>query len=360
MAKSACDCCDGSCAPGAEVECVSVKNTRLDCSFYDEDGNPKTSMIETYEDTHTKTTTKSIKTVVDPETQEETKECETAEVCSETTITETVTHSNGKTSTSSITYAADCTVTHDWDCGGSYNYSGPYLIDPATGQPQGTLTISGSWSRQDEECVWEGTYAWSLGGESGSGPADEPLGGGTASDGVVDPPPVQYSKVYAGDGVFSDWTTATYPPWPEDREEDFEFENGQGSSCTASRKKTEKTSIKYRIKHFPTISCYLKLWLLKKVTDKDGNETKTHPTKTWSGSGSPCFEKKTKPPGDESNREITSVSEISGDALELDSSAVVTLSKYSCLSDYIPADPEDNDPEKPNGFPNPAAELEAP
>jgi hypothetical protein len=145
---------------------------------------------------------------------------------------------------------------------------------------------------------------------------------------------------------------------------------GQGTDCSAETELTfgqlRKRKCKYRLKHSPTGTCYLKVWLRKTTTitaDPDADPpveaSTTHDDSTyeWNGTGNPCFSEHLKAYDAAENIIYSEVTEIP--VPETKSEVVVSLLKYSCLEGYEPdiSDPENK---QPNGFPDPAWEAAAP
>ncbi len=165
-----------------------------------------------------------------------------------------------------------------------------------------------------------------------------------------------------------------YPEWTTPGDEPAELTRGQGRDSTASRDFAEgdvrkaETKVKWRVKHAPTGTCYLKVWM-RKTTTLFGNPNATPPTEDditvdddgdpyeWNGTGNPCIDTPDDGADSESNK-------IVGDENELDppdENGFVTIEvlKYSCVKNYEP-DVTDEENPQPNGFPDPAWEAEAP
>lgn len=108
---------------------------------------------------------------------------------------------------------------------------------------------------------------------------------------------------------------------------------------------------KWRLRHSPNGTCYLKVWLRKKFQPEGGGEpTYTSlPAYEWTGSGNPCIADPDLGVGHEDN-EITS-SETSEDEPATDGTVTIEIIKYSCVPGYTP--PDDG---SANGYPDPAAE----
>lgn len=165
-----------------------------------------------------------------------------------------------------------------------------------------------------------------------------------------------------------------FPSWPtQPPDPPVVFEDGQDDSCTAIRNwdagwamKTE-TKVKWRIKHSPTGTCYLKVWL-RKTTSVGGDPDAIPPieptvttddseTYEWTGTGNPCIANPNDGAASPSN-------DIVGDENTLDppsenGSITVEILKFSCVPGYEP-DVSDEENPQPNGYPDPAWEAAAP
>lgn len=147
--------------------------------------------------------------------------------------------------------------------------------------------------------------------------------------------------------------------------------SGQGITCSAFRGlSADETShsirrFKYKVRHYPTASCYLRVWLRLRfrpagtsgasdvLTDVDAYE--------WTGSptdGGLCFKDATLPYDHADNRIDSAASD---EIAEPDDNGTTTIEikKWSCLEGYEPDDPNDDgtrpDPDdNPNGWPKPA------
>jgi hypothetical protein len=129
-----------------------------------------------------------------------------------------------------------------------------------------------------------------------------------------------------------------------------------GNSCSAYRNLSPDESsyslrrFKWRLRHAPTGTCYLKVWLRRKFQPEGGGD----PTYTsispyeWTGSGNPCIAAPDLGAGHEDNEIIGE--ETSEDEPATDGTVTIEIVKYSCISGYTP--PDDG---SANGFPDPAA-----
>lgn len=131
-----------------------------------------------------------------------------------------------------------------------------------------------------------------------------------------------------------------------------EFPDTWSGSCSTLRNLSPDESsfsvrrARWRIKHAPTGTCYLKVWIRRRFQPEGGgSETITSLTPyTWTGSGNPCLADPTKPPTHEDNS-ITS-SATTEDEPATDGENFIEIVKWSCLEGYEP--PDDG---SANGFP---------
>lgn len=187
----------------------------------------------------------------------------------------------------------------------------------------------------------------------------------------------QFGEITLAD--LTDATTAAIPSY------DGTF---QVSECDGAARFLSSTGIsltltrfKFKLVHAPTASCYLKVWLrLRFIPDgsyagasdnvvQDYDDS-VFPSGIYEWFGDPtdgglCFADKTKPWNDVAN-EITSpdasdeidegdLTDVAGDA-DANGTLQIEVKKYSCLSSYTPADPNDDGSRptpdnEPNGFP---------
>lgn len=247
--------------------------------------------------------------------------------------------------------------------------SGSVIITNGTNNPTdfATYNFSGGWSLVDGQCVCSGTASGTdFMGESYSYQTDCPGVAGTQvlySDTTV-PAPGEASFVYT-DGVVDDDFPA-YPPWDDARPANFVFADGQGVLCWAEKTSTTKQKFKFRIKHKPTETCYLKLWI-RKTTTVTADPSATPPRAastthddtekyTWNGTGNPCLASPNKSPEHADNLVKSADFEIAVPDTE-GATVVMAIRKWSCVSGY---EPDPNDPTKPNGFPCPDCEADPP
>jgi hypothetical protein len=89
---------------------------------------------------------------------------------------------------------------------------------------------------------------------------------------------------------------------------------------------------KWKVKHKPTATCFLKIWLRKEIWNPD-DETTTYEDLepyVWEGTGNPCFE------GEVDDDIVSDENELNEP--ETNGTVTVQIEKYSYLADYEPAD----------------------
>lgn len=158
------------------------------------------------------------------------------------------------------------------------------------------------------------------------------------------------------------WPGETGTPPPA-----LEYGQARGTTCAAVKTPLLKSQMEWRIKHAPTGTCYLKVWLRKTTTlaanpDADppvvaSTTTDDATTYEWTGTSNPCLADLTKAYNAAENLIHSDATEIATPST--DSSVTIAILKWSCLAGY---EPDITDPEnpQPNGFPDPAWEAAAP
>lgn len=155
-------------------------------------------------------------------------------------------------------------------------------------------------------------------------------------------------------------TPPDYPGWPSEVESS-EWTEGQGAESAALKSDGPppmKTQIEYRLRHLPSGTCYVKVWIAT-VTALDG-EAPSAPVITtyeWAGTGNPCLPVPLAAADDDAQK-------ISADAVEIlppatAGSISVSVLKFSCVQGYEP-DTSDEENPQPNGYPDPTWEPAAP
>jgi len=384
--NSACDCCDQPPCPTPTLEFISVQDDcdATYCPYYDystqkwynvkvvtEDGykittrtisqNPTTGLcVETVTCSGTLTETNTT-TVSGGDDGEE----------GFTTITDVITWSNNCTEcrttsgSSSATFMADNhpepdalitltnTLADAGDCSGGGTWTGNYGTDVMTSALYYSDLFTSYWRYGIDNVVSTSTRVPASAAQTITY-SDEV----TESDCVLQFPeyPAFLSDSSAALLAGQDRLGSSYRLWTSE-----------------GLIKTERKS-KYRIRHHPTGTCYLKVWVSTIFTplvdniNSEGdvigkkNGTPGEPIVTalpvWKGSGNPCL----KVPNDP----VTADSqEIKGEeATELpvpatDGTNVVTILKWSCVEGYEP-DVSDPDNKQDNGFPDPTWEASPP
>jgi hypothetical protein len=130
----------------------------------------------------------------------------------------------------------------------------------------------------------------------------------------------------------------------------------------------ERRKAKYRIVHQEPSSCYLRVWFRKTTTttvadeENEGEEIETVtidddlPPYVWNGGSGGCETDDTLVTGEEIDLEVPEPVEGADPA---DVKAVVTVLKYSFLSDYEPDVSDPTNPQ-PNGWPDPSWQASPP
>lgn len=116
--------------------------------------------------------------------------------------------------------------------------------------------------------------------------------------------------------------------------------------------KSEPIPVSYKIKHGPTASCFLKVWLRKKITPAGGGSITYEDLDpyVWTGTGTPCLLNPEAPIDDLSNvieSEIFILPIPDDDVKE-----EIEIVKWSYLPAYEPDISDPGNPQ-PNGFPDP-------
>lgn len=125
-------------------------------------------------------------------------------------------------------------------------------------------------------------------------------------------------------------------------------------SCSAVRALSpDETSytiqrFKWRIRHRPTGTCYLKVWLNEVFTPEGGGAPTVTPLTdyVWNGTGSPCLTDDTLPPDHVDNEIVGSETEVLEPSA--DGTTSIEIAKWSCVPGYTP--PDDG---TANGYPVP-------
>jgi hypothetical protein len=106
---------------------------------------------------------------------------------------------------------------------------------------------------------------------------------------------------------------------------------------------------KWRLKHAPSGTCYLKVWLQRRFAPEGGGSPTLTPITAyeWTGTGNPCLADAEKSVSDPDNQIVSSATE----EMEPGTDGTVTIEivKYSCVPGYTP--PDDG---SANGYPVPA------
>jgi hypothetical protein len=187
----------------------------------------------------------------------------------------------------------------------------------------------------------------------------------------------------------------TLPAYPDFDAEPSGWLTGQGSSCTAhytdelttdahgnvTSRTISQRKVKWRSWNHVTGTCYYKHWVMKRTeteADPDAEppveasvSTTEAGTWEWIGTGNPCIPMPTSPRESDDNKiteDAEDAHEIAvpekGQTVEVYTDVAVDLftdnwvpAYYSCIPGYTPVS---GDPTKPNRYPCPSCEAEAP
>ena len=294
--------------------------------------------------------------------------------------------------TTTKTYNQDCSTTSKTQCSGSSTLSITYDEYLSGGSWSGIRIYSENCSASmDESCEWNGTYTRTgYNSNIDYGGTGKVIGdftesfstGGRPCCGVpnvkteVTPSGGKTTVDYSNENTVKVCTPQSLPSFPEFTEcgkTPPSLSTGQGRNGEAYKftsptntRETSKQDFKFRLKHQPTGTCYLKVWFEKEVL-KYKNSTAQCPTLVrdgdpekedmgepyeWEGSGYPCFEDKEKPPTECENAIYSDPQTVTG---QDNQSVIVRIKKWSIVKDYEPDDPDENGCQgcRPNGFPIP-------
>lgn len=135
-------------------------------------------------------------------------------------------------------------------------------------------------------------------------------------------------------------TAAALPAW----DNDWNDTAGSLRNLTTDELNYSIRESKWRLRHAPSGTCYLKVWLREKFTPATGDPTYTNlDPYIWQGTGNPCVSDPTKHPSHSDNM-------ITGPENTLvipttNGTVTVEVLKYSCVEGYEPGEGE------PNGYP---------
>lgn len=165
---------------------------------------------------------------------------------------------------------------------------------------------------------------------------------------------------YSGEVTSCDLSFPAYPSWESDGGDAPTGDQGYFESAENLRSGIyfSQTKLKYRVRHLPTGTCYLKVWISKIFTPAGGSPgTPVITSYEWTGSGNPCLTVPLDPVNADSQKINGSETEVGVPA----SAGITTVSllKWSCVPGY---EPDVSDPEnlQPNGFPDPTWEASPP
>ncbi len=271
---------------------------------------------------------------------------------------------------------------------GSYTFTESSIFTPPgeEAEPTGDTSFTESASAGSDG-IFTGTYTSTdnidpenndTGPSTGIGPNDEHspdeiwdyTSPGSYSKSFITNPGIPAAETtYTLTLVFSDPVAVCEPELPEWPAWEGESEDallpGQGHETSASRESSGPCgltlalrSIRWRLKHQPSGTCYLKVWIRKTFTPDDGPPTVTDLSPyVWTGTGNPCLADPALAVTHEDNLII------GDDAEETPPAANGVMSieivKFSCVEGYEPNIDDEENPQ-PNGFPDPLWEAAPP
>lgn len=254
------------------------------------------------------------------------------------TATSTSDCSFSETDVTTISATAPCTSTTTRS--GFSNFSGSLSYNPGYPGSPYTLPFTESCSAtRANDGSWSGSRTFT--DENGSFTEDRttaccnhPTGTTTTTYSNENPPPVGETTAEMISRIIN-----LLPSTPN------------GSSCSSFRNLSPTESsytvrrTSFKVKHLPTGTCYLKVWIQTRFTPESGSVVITPlATYEWNGSGNPCLPSPSTPADDDSQYIESSATEISEPGT--DGTRLVEIQKWSCVPGYTP--PDDG---SANGFP---------
>ena len=367
--NSACDCCDQPPCPEPTLEFISVEDDcdATYCPYYDSSTQKWYNVKVVTEDGY-KVTTRTISR------NPTTGLCEETVTCSGTlTETTTTTVSGGidgqegfTTITDVITWSNDCIECRTTSGNSSATFIGlnEETLEDELRTETNTLTAddpcsgAGTWSSDGMDIMTRTLYDSNI------------FFSGWCCDLDVDNSFVRVPASAAETTTYSDEVTESdcvleFPEYPAFlSDSSAALLAGQGRSSSSYRSwtnggltKTERKS-KYRMRHLPTGTCYLKVWISIIFTPLNGTPAAPVITSyTWTGSGNPCLTVPNDPVNADSQKINGSTTEVLPPATN--GTKEVTILKWSCVEGYEP-DVSDPDNKQNNGFPDPTWEASPP
>ena len=348
--NSACDCCGKPPCPDPFLEYVSVE-TNI-CAYFDDDDDTKKAYSGKSIADSGLTTVYSI--VRDP-TDGSCVETITCSGSYALTTISTASSDRGQsaysTNTVTTTYNEDCTYC-DTISGSSTITAIDYVLQDSGITTEELVTLSNTLV-DNGDCDGTGTEVGDLWGEIG--PLWERVTHPQTRVPVISEPITTYSGE-------AELEFPEYPAFLSDSPAELLY--GQGREGTSLRSTNNEGAVferksKYRVRHYPTGTCYLKVWVATIFTPLNGTpQAPVITSYTWTGSGNPCL----KVPNDPVNAASQIIN--GEEATEFpvpatDGTNVATILKWSCVEGYEP-DVSDPDNKQNNGFPNPTWEAAPP
>ena len=229
-------------------------------------------------------------------------------------------------------YDEYCNLSTVWSGSSSYTR----IMGSSSWSCAATMNATGSWSGTATE-------------HTGQFNQTRPISTSCCSQGTQSAPIYSNENVAETTSALIARTVAALPSYP----------STWTGSCSSYRNLSDDESsysirkFKWRLKHAPSGTCYLKVWLRKKFEPEGGGDPTYTPLSpyTWEGAGNPCLKDSTKPVDDDANNITSDETEVSVPAENGRTS--IEILKYSCVEGYEP-DITDEENHQPSGFPDPA------
>lgn len=258
---------------------------------------------------------------------------------------------------------------------------GAYLFESTTHSVTPTVDrsdhLTDSTSAGPSE-VWSGTETYTETGDPDGSDDNYSIASDTVGDGLAPTSAWSYDAltysrsyawrngtmtedvIYSGEVTSCDLTFPSYPSWESDGGAAPTGDQGYLESAENIRSGISfaQTKIKYRVRHLPTGTCYLKVWISTVFTPTGGSPgTPVITSYEWTGSGNPCIAVTTDPVDAESQKINSTETEVAVPSTNGETQVVIL--KWSCVSGYEPDISDDENPQ-PNGFPDPSWEASPP
>lgn len=343
MANNACNCCDQPPCPAPLLEFVSVEGScNFSCYVWDyETGKGYKTKTVVEDGWATTVYNYSIATTASNGVQ--VGDCVISYTCSGSiTTTDTLTVFPSSTTPTEHAYNGQTIVvttrTLNADCTDSYTSTGTSSYSGPDGSRSNTL-VNGVWSdssvnRPALDDMFVSTIFtsyWAYNAQDSTSSTRSPESSPTVTT---------YSNpVTSSDCVVS------FPEWPSFLSDSSAgLVTGQGRSESAYKNSdtfpfyinNTLRKIKYRVRHLPTGTCYLKVWISKVFTLRTGSVSAPEiSTYEWNGTGNPCLIAPANAVDAESQKINGTPTQV--DPPIEDGTIAVSILKYSCVDGYEPS-----------------------